>query len=168
MRRLRFLAFAIVAASGLLLGCGGGGTTEEDVGIDVVDVVGDADIAAHVDVYIDIVPDKIDKDEVPADVDVLGDVEPELEIVPDQVDVTDVEPDGEVIPDVVPDEEGEVDADIGPVEEPVSTVVGQVSGGALTSSTNYTMRVVVGGGPMATTQSTNYELSVGFGALANQ
>jgi len=43
-----------------------------------------------------------------------------------------------------------------------------VSGGGLVESTNYSLRVTVGGSPMGTGSSTNYSGAVGVGALVNQ
>jgi len=170
MRRLMLPALVISGLTLLLWGCGGSDeTTSLDfIADDLFDAGAEVETVAPADV-----PDALGKDldtaiDVVAEVDIdvgqdLGDVG--LDLLDGGGD-GDLEADGDASPEA--DGEPEVDADTVSPAEKVVTVTGQVCGGALTSSTNYSMRIVVGGGPMSTTQSNNYELSIGFGALVNQ
>ena len=60
------------------------------------------------------------------------------------------------------------DVDGGPPDASAKTVYGTVSGGRLITSTNYRLRLTIGGSPMARTASTNYHATLGMGAKVNQ
>ena len=81
---------------------------------------------------------------------------------------SDVDSDSDTDTNTDTDTDTDTTTDTDTIPAAVKPVAGQVSGGGLFSSTNYTLKVMVGGAPMATTQSTNYSLSVGVGAFVNR
>ena len=81
---------------------------------------------------------------------------------------TDVDADTDTDSDADADADTDSDTDTDTIPAAVKPVAAQVSGGGILFSPNYSLKIMVGGAAMATTQSTNYRLAVGVGALANQ